>query len=111
STSVQFFSGGGEQCAHPICQTGAALDASCDPCAADLCAQDPYCCNTEWDATCVGEVTAICGQSCTAARHEDPEPSTCSHPICATGIALASTCESCTAELCEHDPYCCTVMW
>jgi hypothetical protein len=117
-SSVQYFTGQGEQgdegdeasCAHPICATGSALVASCDPCATNLCAQDPYCCNTEWDATCVGEVTSICGQSCTAPP-PPTGPSTCIHPICATGVALASACEPCALQVCGQDPYCCSVMW
>ena len=48
-------------CAHAPCATGVALSATCDPCTTQLCAQDPYCCSTAWDATCVGEVGSICG--------------------------------------------------
>lgn len=51
-------------CLHPICAVGAALIAGCDPCATQLCASDPYCCTSIWDATCVGEVGSICGKTC-----------------------------------------------
>jgi lysozyme len=56
--------GGSSSCAHAICQQGSSLDASCDPCATQVCGQDPYCCSVLWDSICVGEVTSICGQSC-----------------------------------------------
>lgn len=99
-------------CAHPICATGDALSATCDPCTVTLCAQDPYCCSTSWDATCVGEVGSICGQSCTAPPPgNDAGASTCAHPVCATGGPLASTCEPCATQLCAQDPYCCGVAW
>ena len=56
--------GGASTCAHPVCTAGNALVSGCDPCTTQLCAQDPYCCGVAWDATCVGEVGTICGQSC-----------------------------------------------
>jgi hypothetical protein len=99
-------------CEHAICATGEGLDATCDPCATLLCAQDPYCCNSAWDATCVGEVASICNQSCTAKPPpSEAGPSTCAHASCATGAALASDCEPCVAQLCALDPYCCGVEW
>lgn len=102
----------GGTCAHAICATGGGLQATCDPCATQLCAQDPYCCSTSWDATCVGEVASICGNSCTVKLPSgDAGPSTCSHPVCATGAPLASACESCATQLCAQDSYCCTVAW
>lgn len=101
-------------CVHGICQTGGALVATCDPCATALCAVDPYCCSTEWDATCVGEVSSVCGQSCTAPPPPpaDSGASTCAHPICAVGGPLAAGCEpTCSAQLCALDPYCCSTSW
>jgi len=31
----------------------------------------------------------------------------CSHDICEAGDALASNCDSCVADICRFDPYCC----
>jgi len=95
-------------CVHAICASGGPLVASCDPCASRVCALDPYCCSTAWDATCVGEVASICGQSCTA---PPPGPSTCTHPVCATGAPLVSGCATCATQICGVDPYCCTTAW
>jgi len=46
---------------HACCETGSAGCA--DPAiAACVCAQDPFCCESEWDAQCVAEVTQFgCG--------------------------------------------------
>ena len=55
---------GGPTCAHPICSTGGKLTTGCDPCVTKVCATDSYCCSTSWDSICVGEVSSICGQSC-----------------------------------------------
>ena len=57
-------SGGTNTCAHSLCSQGAILKTSCDPCAATICAQDPYCCQTKWDSQCVGEVASMCGKTC-----------------------------------------------
>lgn len=52
-------------CPHTKCTTGARLHRACpDPCIARICAVDPYCCDTAWDAICVREVATVCGQSC-----------------------------------------------
>lgn len=103
-------------CDHAVCATGAKLDSTCDPCATKLCAADPYCCGVEWDATCVGEVTSICGQSCTitptAGDTDGGDASAaCAHPICASGGALDAACDPCATKLCAADPYCCGVAW
>lgn len=100
-------------CTHPICAVGGPLVAACDTCATMLCAADPYCCSTEWDATCVGEVASICQKSCTAPPPppDDAGTSTCAHPVCAAGGALASGCNACVTQLCAQDPYCCASEW
>jgi hypothetical protein len=51
-------------CAHPLCQTGGALVNGCDPCVTQICAVDPFCCNTSWDGLCVNQVTSVCGLAC-----------------------------------------------
>ena len=57
-------SGGGPTCAHDICDQGAPLQSNCDSCVSQICAQDPYCCNTGWDHICVGYVESICQMDC-----------------------------------------------
>ncbi len=49
-------------CIHDKCEDGKSLDSSCDACVSSICAVDPYCCNTYWDAQCVQAVSTICGQ-------------------------------------------------
>jgi hypothetical protein len=51
-------------CDHPLCDEGVLLDPACDPCVAQICAVDPWCCDTDWDAQCVDEVGSICGMPC-----------------------------------------------
>lgn len=51
-------------CAHDKCQTGPALDGSCDDCVAQVVASDSFCGDVYWDSGCVSEVGSICGISC-----------------------------------------------
>jgi hypothetical protein len=51
-------------CPHSECQDGAALTASCSPCAAAVCQADPYCCQQGWDGTCKSEASSICQITC-----------------------------------------------
>jgi hypothetical protein len=111
--STQSCSGGvciggtGGMCSHPICSTGGKLTSSCDSCAASVCSQDSYCCNTAWDSICVGEVGSICGESCSGSGGG----SSCAHSICSTGTKLTSSCDTCAADICSLDAYCCVVKW
>ena len=49
--------------AHPCCELGGAGCAD-NAVAACVCAQDPFCCSTQWDAQCVGEITQFGCGSC-----------------------------------------------
>ncbi|KAJ3233687.1 Fungalysin/Thermolysin Extracellular metalloproteinase 5 [Chytriomyces hyalinus] len=37
--------------------------------------------------------------------------SSCAHSICTTGVKLSSSCNSCAAQICAADSYCCTNSW
>src|SRR5947209_5325772 len=52
--------GGGGTCAHDTCTAGVALVASCDPCVAEVCSSDAYCCSNKWNSRCVTEAAAAC---------------------------------------------------
>jgi hypothetical protein len=64
ATATASSSSGGGMCMHDPCATGAALNANCDMCVTQLCAQDKYCCQTSWDFICVGKVWSVCKQDC-----------------------------------------------
>jgi hypothetical protein len=93
----------GGTCAHPICSTGGKLTASCDSCAAQICAADSFCCNNTWDSVCVGEVASVCHQTCGGG--------TCAHAICATGGKLTASCDPCAQQICAADSFCCNNTW
>lgn len=88
-------------CAHDLCVPGGPLDHQCDPCTQQVCAQDPYCCSTSWDRTCVEEAANSCGLDCVS----------CSHDLCAAGGQLDAACDPCAQAVCAQDPYCCSNAW
>ena len=45
-------------CPHSECTVGAAMPASCSPCATTICATDSVCCNESWDGICVGKAAS-----------------------------------------------------
>ncbi len=49
-----------EGCEHNECVQGAALDATCSPCAGAVCAADPFCCSNSWDNYCVQGAQQLC---------------------------------------------------
>jgi hypothetical protein len=53
------------ECEHNVCEVGARLEAACDPCATTVCAQDAFCCETQWDQTCVSRAAQACNLPCT----------------------------------------------
>jgi hypothetical protein len=59
--------GGGAPCAHDVCSLGAALDASCSPCASAVCAAYPGCCSPSdpaaWTGDCIVATRSLCAQS------------------------------------------------
>jgi hypothetical protein len=91
-------------CTHDVCDVGAALDGSCDSCAATVCAQDSFCCSSSWDSTCVQNAEALCGVSCGVTPP-------CAHDVCVQGTALDSSCSSCAASICAQDSFCCSSSW
>jgi hypothetical protein len=49
------------QCRHDPCTpSGGPLTAACSPDVADVCAGDPWCCQSGWDAQCVSEMPTKC---------------------------------------------------
>ncbi|MBI4705068.1 MAG: hypothetical protein HY744_28510 [Deltaproteobacteria bacterium] len=103
----------GCKCAHDKCDAGGAMVADCDQCVTNVCGLDAYCCDVQWDATCVAKVRTVCGSLiCAEAK------GSCPHSPCQTGdgaTPLPQGCDAekagCVAQICAKDPYCCAVDW
>jgi len=88
--------GGSGMCEHEVDEVGTPLDSMCGACAESVCAVDSYCCETEWDETCVGEVDLYCVEC---------------HDECVVGEALNDSCGDCATDVCAEDPFCCETEW
>ena len=60
SSSSSSSGGGGSTCSHSTCVTGVALVSGCNSCSSTVCADDSYCCTTQWDSYCVSEAKSWC---------------------------------------------------
>lgn len=98
--------GGSGTCDHDVCETGTAMDPSCGACAAEVCANDSYCCETEWDDMCVGEVDEFCATTCGGSGG-------CATDICTNTELEAQNmaCGDCVEAICTADPFCCNTAW
>ncbi|MBI4700464.1 MAG: hypothetical protein HY744_04735 [Deltaproteobacteria bacterium] len=99
--------GGSGKCppnAHNVCEKGDKLDPSCGECAKAVCEQDSYCCDTEWDQTCVAEVDKFCSSPCGGGGGG-------CHSPCQQGDAMKPGCSACVEAVCKADGYCCSGKW
>jgi hypothetical protein len=94
--------GGSGMCNHDACTAGDALDPMCGACAANICANDAFCCNNEWDDICVAAAEDECGCGGGGAA---------CHDQCVVGPALDPSCNACVTDICDNDPFCCANTW
>lgn len=91
------------------CCTSSTLPFCADgDCCALVCSQDPYCCNTRWDAQCASEATAWCPScggtlACGLAYNDCCTATSTSTPFCSD--------EACCSLVCAVDSFCCTNQW
>jgi hypothetical protein len=93
-------------CGHSECSQGTALESACSDCAAAVCAEDAFCCESSWDGLCVKEAESLCADTCAP-----PPPPACVHSECDAGAALDGACSTCAAAVCGSDAFCCATEW
>jgi|CXWL01.1.fsa_nt_gi hypothetical protein len=97
------------------CCTGSATDSGgCgdETCCELVCACDPFCCETEWDAVCaangLGNSGCGAGKLCNCSA-------VCGGPTlgdCCTGHATPGCSDAaCCEAVCQCDPFCCDTEW
>lgn len=82
--------------------TPACSDA---PCCTIVCAQDPFCCDVQWDQYCAAAAEQICGACANPCG--DPDAGDCCVPQQGPGCNNADCCEG----VCAGDPFCCDTQW
>ena len=74
-------------------------------CCQEVCAIDPFCCNTRWDAMCASRAQAncgVCGVGC-----GNPSAGSC----CAAKTTPACSDAPCCTLICAQDSFCCDMQW
>jgi len=104
--------GGEEGCGDPeagSCDTPNGTPYCNDEaCCQAVCANDPYCCDSEWDQLCSDAVPGLCGGG--GGKNEecgDPNAGSCAS---ANGTPYCND-EACCEAVCAADPFCCDVEW
>jgi len=91
--------------AGACCQANGSAGCADDACCQNVCAADPYCCETTWDKLCASQSQELCG--C-------PSPATCGTAdadCCVPGEQAGCQDAQCCAAVCAVDPYCCETRW
>jgi len=87
--------------------TSAHANPGCDSatCCTSVCASDPFCCSTRWDATCAATASFLCGGT----------PGTCGSVTSGSCFETHSVgaCDDavCCNAVCSLDPSCCQGPW
>jgi hypothetical protein len=76
-------------------------------CCESVCAIDPFCCDTAWDAICAGEAEADSSCACPAVCGTSINDCCVESPNGTPGCNQLPCCESVR----EADPFCCEVVW
>jgi hypothetical protein len=87
-----------DQCCTPTPGTPGCPNQLLEEC---VCGQDSFCCDTEWDATCVGVGTNACGANCPVMEGD----------CCAAGNGPGCIDDECETAVCAVDGFCCGNTW
>ena len=98
-------------CASPCSSQPVALAPTCEPCVATICATDPYCCATRWDAQCATAAKTKCGSRCTGGDGGTADAGSCGSLCVARTTAMGVACDPCVGLVCAQDTACCTTQW
>lgn len=93
----------------PACAAGAGDCGTADgtpgcqdaACCNKICASDPYCCLTDWDANCVSEAQSGCFLTCNSRAGD------CLSAHTGAGCSQITCCQA----VCPTDPFCCDTEW
>ena len=95
---------GSGNCCSENGSPGCTNSSCCDT----VCAEDPFCCDTEWDSICADEAAILCCDMCAASCPIDcPGEGDC----CQVHAALGCSDEACCSAVCAVDPFCCSNGW
>lgn len=89
--------------AGSCCVAHASPGCSDVNCCEEVCAVDPFCCNSEWDAACADEAFEFCA-SCGGVCGGEGD-------CCTAHVGVGCSDDSCCLAVCAVDPTCCSQGW
>jgi hypothetical protein len=109
------------------CDTHLSNGCNDEECCVDVCDADPSCCQSGWDAICVGEAKSLCPDLCKPTCGDTicepgeswPECPECP-PVdacpgvgdcCESHASIGCSDETCCDAVCDIDPFCCESEW
>lgn len=92
---------GGESCF----QSSSSPGCGDTPCCLETCANDPYCCDVQWNDACAAEALGLCAGDFPVCGPPNDQP--------CTGAGLRPGCadDDCCQSVCRDDPFCCLLEW
>lgn len=96
----------GDPLTGPPCQAHSSPASDNPECCKQVCAQDSYCCETEWDQACVDIARQLGPCGCT---YECGDP--CAGSCCRAHDNGGCDDASCCKVVCSQDSYCCDEQW
>jgi hypothetical protein len=104
-------------CGDGFCEAGEEKTCPEDCFKEEFCG-DGVCSELEDCAFCAEDCGAcVCGDGvcapgeCSSCGADCPGGCICPHDVCSLGELLDPGCDSCVVDICDVDPYCCTVGW
>ncbi len=98
--------------AGDCCADNGTPGCSNEACCEGVCAQDPFCCDTEWDGQCVAAACGLSACGCPAEACEgDPCGAPASGDCCVNNGTPGCDDAACCESVCARDPFCCTDAW
>ncbi|MHC5111177.1 MAG: pullulanase X25 domain-containing protein [Planctomycetota bacterium] len=102
---------------YNCCETGHGTGCNDPDIEACVCAEDPFCCDSEWDDICVENVVSLgCGRCNSEDCNNNDIPDECdlqppSHNCCETGHGPGCSDPVIEPCICGTDPFCCELEW
>jgi hypothetical protein len=100
----------GDPCAGDCCSAHPTPNCRDASCCKLVCAEDPFCCEEEWDGSCSQIARSLCagpGAACPAPTCGSDELRSC---CTASPVPFCSN-ETCCRAVCALDPICCSQAW
>jgi hypothetical protein len=93
--------------AGDCCVAHAGVGCNIPACCNAICANDPFCCDTQWDGLCASAAQGNPLCNCGAPAACNPDAGDCCVAHGTPGCNIPACCQA----ICANDPFCCNTQW